>query len=291
MKNEELVARIQAGESDLIETLWLQVEQFIRMMANKWKGQVEMDDLIQQGFLILYTATAEYTPEHGVSFINYLGQRLPWGWLRWIGETEAAVRLPSYMIQRIRQYERIQKEYVAEHGCVPPDGHICHIMGIGQKQLRQIQEANIKARMRSLNETVEGLDGDTIELQDMLADESDFTADILEDRQREQLAAVIWPMVEELEEQQAAVIWKRYRQNMTPKECSQSLGVSIERTQQYERKAMRTLRLPKYTKELQPFLPEMERYNRGIKCVGFRRFDQTWTSATERTALYAVRDR
>ncbi len=286
MSNEELVSLIQAGQNSRIGDLWLQCEQFIKKLANRWTGTAEFDDLVQQGFLILHDAAADYEPGQDVPFINYLGQRLDWGWMRWLEETGAAVRLPSYMVQQIRQYKRIQKEYAAEYGREPSERHICRLMGIEPSTLRLIRETARKARVRSLNEPIQADDGSGIELQDMIPDETDYADDVLERVQHEQLSRVIWPMVEELGERQAGVIWKRYKQNKTLKECGREMGVSWGRARQIEQQAMRELRKTGNARKLQPFIED--RYSAAVRGTGLSRFNQTWTSATEREALRNV---
>lgn len=77
MSNEELVARIQAGETNLYEDLWFNVERLIRWKANRVinaigsSGGVEIGDLCNCGYPAMVKATATYSPgEH--SFVNWL---------------------------------------------------------------------------------------------------------------------------------------------------------------------------------------------------------------------------
>lgn len=77
MNNEELVARIQAGDQNSMIVLWYQVEKFIA-----WKAQrimptlgestvIEVDDLIQAGYFALVSAVATYTPGES-EFVKWL---------------------------------------------------------------------------------------------------------------------------------------------------------------------------------------------------------------------------
>ncbi len=284
--NEELVEMIQNGQPGRIGELWQGCEQFIKKLANRWTGAAEFDDLVQQGFLILHDAAADYEPGQGMKFITYLGQRLEWGWARWLDETGAAVRLPTFMVQRLRQYERIRKEYAAEHGQEPPESYICREMDITRDQFQWLKDKAKKSRIRSLNEPLEGVDGDSIELQDTLSDDADFTAGVLDKVQNEQLARVIWPMVNDLGQRPAEVIWQRYKLNKTLKETGAGLGVTIERVRQIEQKAMRVLRNSTNARKLQPFYDDIR--SAAMRGTGLTRFNQTWTSATERAAIQNV---
>ena len=66
MTNEQLAARIQAGENvgKNMAVLYDQVKDFIHAMAYKYHGQGELEDLEQEGFLALYAENAEVYTEH-----------------------------------------------------------------------------------------------------------------------------------------------------------------------------------------------------------------------------------
>lgn len=78
MENEELVFQIQRGQTGLYPQLWENVEKFVIMMAKKRYiltngcGGVEVDDLVQCGFLALVTAVKYYDPSTGYKFITFL---------------------------------------------------------------------------------------------------------------------------------------------------------------------------------------------------------------------------
>lgn len=82
MSNEELAARIQAGERELLPQLWEQVRRFVVKMAYKryvvtnGLGGVELDDLIQSGFLAVVEAVEYFEPDGEYMFLSYLGNRL-----------------------------------------------------------------------------------------------------------------------------------------------------------------------------------------------------------------------
>lgn len=82
MTNEELVAKIQAGERDRLPQLWSQVERFVAKRANRImtmyatgymanSGGVEFDDLYNSGYLALVAAVDTYKPDKGMKFISW----------------------------------------------------------------------------------------------------------------------------------------------------------------------------------------------------------------------------
>ena len=78
MSNEEIVAAIQSGEDERMGELWQKVEKFIAWKAHRMvtiMGSsllVEVEDLIQSGYLALVSAVKTYTAEKGL-FLSWLG--------------------------------------------------------------------------------------------------------------------------------------------------------------------------------------------------------------------------
>lgn len=71
MSNEEIVARIQVGETGLYEALWDQVVDLVKWKANQvmtalgGRGGVEFDDLVNSGYPALVAAVGNYQPDKG----------------------------------------------------------------------------------------------------------------------------------------------------------------------------------------------------------------------------------
>ena len=82
MSNEELAARIQAGEKELLPVLWDQVRRFVAKMAARryiltnGYGGVEIEDLIQSGFLALCEAVERFQAGGDYKFLAYLDKCL-----------------------------------------------------------------------------------------------------------------------------------------------------------------------------------------------------------------------
>jgi len=85
MTNEQLVVRIQAGETDLMSTLWEQVKLFAYKQAWKfYKRQtnrclslcVGIEDLQQEAYLAIYQAVEAFDIEKCVKFLTYAGYHL-----------------------------------------------------------------------------------------------------------------------------------------------------------------------------------------------------------------------
>lgn len=134
----------------------------------------------------------------------------------------------------------------------------------------------------SLSAPIGGEDGD-ITLEDVLKSDADAIGDTLEAMSTEQLASVLWPMVEELESLQAAVIKERYMNGHTYKECSRVLGILEGKAHRKEEKALQNLRTRKAA--LLPFLSDSERYSKGLQFTGLSYFKNTGMSSQERAVI------
>lgn len=78
MSNEELVARIKAGERDKIPELWAQVKRLVWKQAVKWdyalngSNGATAEDFAQAGFLGFLRAIDYHNPELGTAFSTTL---------------------------------------------------------------------------------------------------------------------------------------------------------------------------------------------------------------------------
>lgn len=75
--NEELCLLIQQGRTDLIYQLWLQVEKFIRSLAEQYVNQNEqdpelIDDICQESYIALHKLVMNYRTDKNALFLTYL---------------------------------------------------------------------------------------------------------------------------------------------------------------------------------------------------------------------------
>ena len=73
MSNEELVKLIQQGinTADNLQLLYDQNKGLIHSMANGLQAYVEIEDLMQEGFIGLYEAVKRYESDKEVKFMSY----------------------------------------------------------------------------------------------------------------------------------------------------------------------------------------------------------------------------
>lgn len=288
MTNEELVIRIKAGiePGENMLALCNQVKAFIHTIAWKHRGQEEVEDLEQEGYLALYDAIDGYDPDTGNKFLTYAEYWISQRIMRYIERNSCCLRLSFHSQARLRQYKRFYDSFMKDHGREPSEVETAAQMGLSIDQVRDIHKNACMANLGSLDAPVKGYEEEGFSLGDSVPSGEDMEGDILDRMQQEQLKAVLWECVDSLPDRQQEIIRKRYKDNMTMAEIGREQGVTLEAIRQHEAKAMRELRKPKRSDRLRPFLPEDERiYSMGLSGNGAERFNTTWTSSTERAVI------
>lgn len=284
MTNEQLVARIQAGENtaENMLLLWQQTKGFIYSIVHRYAGAAEIEDLEQEGYLSLYDAIDGYEPDRGCKFLTYAEPWIKQHVVRYIQNNGTTVRIPVHERQKMQEYKKMVNTFQGCTGRKPSRREIALCMQLSDKQVTGIEKALEMAQIGSLDCDLSEEDSGTI--GDMIAANEDVEGDVISAADQELLKEILWPMVDALPGDQGPVIRARYQEGKTLKETGKQMGVTIERVRQIENKALRELRSPSRVRVLNPYL-DAAIYSKAIRGCGVARFDATWTSSTERTAL------
>ena len=289
MTNEQIAIRIKAGidvANNMLQ-LWQQNRGFIHKIVNQYKAYAEEEDLEQEGYLGLSDAVSHYNPDEGVTFLHYASFWIKQYMSRYI-KSNGTIRLPEFMQGRIREYNKMVQKWQQNYHRKPTDGEICHFLDLSWEMLENLKKAVQMAKIGSLDIPIgEDEDCSLYELiPGSIDEEEQVESMVLEKVQKEELCAVVWPLVDSLTDTQAKTIRARYQDNMTFREIAEDQGVSVEMARQRERQGLRELRKPSKSKLLRPFLPDDNRiYSMGLQGNGVGSFNRTWTSSTERVAL------
>lgn len=284
LSNEQLVIQIQAGidVADNMAQLWQQNKGMVAKLANRYKAHAEFDDLMQEGYMGLCSAVDAWNPD-GATFLSYAVFWIKQAMIRYIENCGSSVRIPVHQHERIRKYKKIQQQFLTALNREPTEWELCRLLDVSSNVLQQIKADSQRAKIQSLDKCV-GEENDT-PLSELLPDQKDVYGDVLDEFQQEELKAVIWPMVDSLPDDQPTVLRMRFQDGKTLKETGNVIGASLEQTRQLQAKAMRTLRMPRYSRILRPFLDDDIIQSYGMSGTGIGTFERTWTSATERAVL------
>ena len=220
MSNEELVAAIQAGQTELLPQLWENVEKLILWRANRLLSMlsaaglchgVESGDLVNSGYFAVLAAVKTYEP----------GQR----------------KFSSWLLQYLQTAFAEATGYRTEK-----------------------QRSDPLRYALSMDMPLEDEDGDTLgDLQADPAAKIPFEnvdAEIFHGQLRNALEEVI----SELPNIQAEIIRRHYWEQQTLEEIGEEVGKSTERIRQLEEQAIRTMRTPQNYNQLESFVDRRTPY-------------------------------
>ncbi len=288
MSNEEIVEAIQDGEDvkGNLSALWEQNRAFVAQMARKYQGMSELDDLMQEGFLTLYEAALHYDPDQDVSFLSYAGLGIQRAMRRY-GQRDSASRLSFGMNEKTWKYRRFIADYRTEHGCEPSDDEIMWFLGVNEPGLEQIRRAAAQERPVSLDSTLK--EDEDFTVGDMIPGAQDVEGEVLGRIEAEQLKAVLWSLVDSLEESQAAAVKGWYQEGKTWQQVGENLGVSPYSARTSAEAGLKELKKPSKRRLLLPFVEDYIS-TRAFKGNGVGTFNRTFTSSTERVALGLIEE-
>mgnify|MGYP003369930064 CR=1 FL=1 len=287
LKNEELVKLIQNGTNvtENMQQLWQQNQGFIFKIAIQYQSLSELVDLIQESYFGLCKAVDHYNPDMDASFIHYASFWIRQQLIRYIKKNKT-VRIPEHTHGKIREYKKAVQQWQQRYHREPTEAEISDYIGIDGKTLEEIKRSALMGKIGSLDVPVgEESDGT---LYDLIPSGMDDKEEVLNKVVNEELAEVLWGMVEELPGQQSEVLKMRFKDNMKLREIGAVYGFSIDWARQIENKGLRTLRNPKRSRILREFLDDERIYNSALHGNGVSLFSNTWTSSTERIALKRI---
>lgn len=285
MTNEQLVRRIQSGENvaENMKQLYEQVKAFIHITAARYRDSGMMEDLEQEGYLALYPAIDGYDPARGVKFLTYADKWIRQRMQRYLQINGSAVRLSVGREGLVRKYQRVCDQFQQVRGREATARELSSILGLTLDEVEQLQLDAGRCNTIPLETPTSGADGQIGTVGDLVASAEDLEAEVLERMEQERLAAALWECVEDLPEDQAEVLRRRYRLEQQLKDIAAVMEIEHSEVTRLHRKALSTLRKPETRWKLKGCLPEYlqaELYHGGVGA-----FQRTWTSSTERAAL------
>lgn len=290
MTNEDLVMLIKSGQDSEknMELLYLQLKSFIHIVARRFRGIGDLEDLEQEGYLALYPAIEGYDPDAGCKFLTYAEYHIRQQMQRYLQNNGSCLRIPVHCMERVRKYKRFVNSFSVKYGREPSDKETAALLHVSLKSVLTWKELACLASLASLDSPVTGPDGtEDTTIGELMPLDQDIEEDILERVQQEQLKVVIWSCVDELPEKAAEAIRARYRDGLTLEQTGERIGTNREGARQWEAKGLRKLRNSKRRRRLRPFFPEYDRiFSMGITSTGVESFRRTWTSSTEYAALH-----
>lgn len=286
MTNEELVALIknEKDKMDYLAALWEQNKNYVAKMARGYSGIVEMDDLMQEGYLALCYAADMYDPAVGVKFLSFATYCIKSRFMRYVSG-QGSIRVPEVEYSATNKYNRAVQDIRMATGREPTRDELKEILGVSDRELRKIERNALLMQISSLDNS--SLDDEDITIADRVADPYNGIEEAQDRIEHEELKTALWGTVDSLSIDQSAVIHAVYQQGKTLRNISKEMGISENKTYSIHEAGLRGLRCGSRARVLLPLYNDYI-YNAAVQSVGVGAFNRTWSSATERVALYGL---
>ena len=237
-----LAVRAQGGDSaareQLIELLLPLVSSYARRFPTEG---LEQTDLLQEGVVGVLRALDRYQPDLGVPFAAFA----TW-WIRRSLQDARSDFMRPFRIppKALRQLSQLKSEHQRIYASERRSASVAELAGrveIDFEQARALTAAD--AHVRSLDETIDGSDGEIGSLGDLLADPLSSAAyeEVIDSVAGEQLRALLT----RLTHREHAVVRARFGFDGDAErlvDIGERLGLSAERVRQIEDRALAKLR-------------------------------------------------
>lgn len=286
MTNEELVELIRnssQGEDrkELMATLYNKNRNLIAMIARRYTGLAEFQDLMQEAFFGLLAAVESFDLKGDVAFSTYLGNAVAWTLHRYINAYGNPIRVPENQRMKIFHYQRICEKIEKLTGRKPNDYVAAYYLGMSVDQIRELKADQKALYVESISKCITGAEDD-LTIEGTIQNPVDEMEDTLERIEGEQLQRFLWRKVDDLGEREAVILRRRFQEQKSLADVSKELGISVERIRQIQAKLIKKLRNDKSIRDFIDDRVESISYHNS----GLAPFRHSFTSSPESAAIF-----
>lgn len=285
MTNEVLIEKLRdstpAQRKVYMQMLYHNNLTIIRSIAKRYEEQAEIEDLIQEAYIILCEAVERYDLQSPYKFLTYYTNLLKWGFMEYCAKNSNDMYFTPHMIDMMRRYTKL----IRERKDITDIG-ICYMLEINEEQLKTIRNALHIRRAKRYYEPIGGEDEELL-LVDTIEDDKDYFERVEHAIEIQRLHEVLQNGIKNLESWQAEIIQKLYYEDKTAEEIAEEAHADVTEVRLERRKALRKLRrdrnINKYYKE--QMHPDSTYYHLGLQRVSVAGFMRNHESSTERAVI------
>ena len=201
-----------------------------------YNGFAQLDDIIQEGLLVLFNAVDKFDPEKKVKFETYVSARLR-------GMIIDLARRQDWLPRQVRQksvhLNRAIDELTSKLGRTPKGQEVASYLGLTKEQYNALLTETAASNLVSFEAVLDSCRSTTEKL--LSQDEGeDPTEDAF---QEQELREVLAQGISSLRENEQTILSLYYEKELNMKEIAQVMGISAARVSQIHSRALQRLRV------------------------------------------------
>ncbi len=243
MTNEELILKINnfpESKTYYLEQLYNQNRGFIYKTALKYTNRADIDDLMQEGYIILDDSVKTYSPGFNIKFISYFGKLLKWRFSSFSFRVSSPVNMPSALKEFIWKYNTFHQNHYQAHGAEPKEKDFMRALNISKDTLDKLQTAILSLNTCSFDVPLN--DSEDLFLQDTLPADVDIESEVSDATEQEYFKEALHKAVDKLSPHKKNVIDCYYFQNKSFEQMASELNFPLSDIYALRTKAIRDLR-------------------------------------------------
>lgn len=228
------------------------------------------DDLFQEGCMGVLKALDKFDINQDIRFSTYAVPYISAALKRYIYDNSKTIRTPEYIGQRLQKYKRYIEE-ARKLGLEPTDEDIRAYLNIPQVDYIELKYAIEQEALIDLNAPVEGQDGGTSSLAEVIQDKSSSDFYRLSGLYKDEFMSVLLEATQkglEPKKLQALCLYMGLcddGETHTQEEIAEEFGVTKQAVGVWIKQALEYLRNPVYSERLREIMQE-ESYGGNHKC-------------------------
>ncbi len=203
--------------------------------AKKFVGRgVDYDDLYQVASLALIRALERFDCARNVKFGSFATPSVIGEIKNYFRDRSRSIRLPRRAAEMLKKLYEVQESFTTRAGRPPRPEELAAEMNIPVETVYELMEAKVSAQLLSLDEAVQGQDGER-SLADLIGAESEEYANI-------ENADFLHRSLSQLTEEERKVLIDRYVHRKSQRSIAETMGVSQMYVSRLERRVLTKLR-------------------------------------------------
>lgn len=199
------------------------VKRIAERMRSSLPVHIEVEDLMQQGFLGLVESIERFEPERGFKFETFSSRRISGSMQDWLRQQD---HLPRLLRTRSRQITQATDQYKVMHGRTPSPQELRLLLGLDEEAFQQCFNDRVAPMVVTFT-AMQSSDGDSGSSMSMLEECGNHTP--LKELQQQDLQR--W-VTQKLDSRDRLIVLLYYYEAMTMREIGQTLGCSESRVSQ-----------------------------------------------------------